>query len=528
MAEMPGRRLDSWKEIADYLGREVRTVIRWEKGKALPVRRVPGGKRQAVFAYTNEIDGWLAGDGATPSKPAIAVLPLMNGDLAPDDEYLTDGISETVIRKLSQVPQIRVMAWSTVAAYKNRKADPRRIGRELNVSAVLTGNIAPRGAGMVVSVELVDASDGAQLWGAQYAPSLAKIHELPDEIAAKIAQSLRLRLTVEEGQQLSKRSTQNAKAYDLYLRASYHLNKSTPDGINKALEYFEKAIAEDSTYGLAYAGLAECYAFLAVGHGDLPPKELFEKASAAARKALEIDDTLAEAHCALGWSSPYHGWDWRVAEKAFQRAIELNPSCAAAHWGYAYVLLVLLKRDHEALQEMRCALELDPLSLLMNSDLGAFLAFAGRYDEAIEQARETLEMEPNHALAHYTLGWVYERKGMYREAVAALEKSVSLSLLHTLPLGVLGHTYAAAGKHRKALAVLDRLDELASKRPVSHVSKALVWIGLGEKEKAFESLEMAYGQSSPMLYYLNIWPHFDNLRSEPRFQELMQRIGLPQ
>lgn len=525
MSSKDRTRLDSWKEIAEYLGRDVRTAIRWEKERGLPVHRVPGEKG-GVFALREEIEAWLHGGPRLPmGPPKIAVLPFLN-ILEPSQDYVPQGMTENIIGSLSRVPRVRVMAWSTVGRFRGGAADPRQVGQELNVNAVVTGRVAQRNGFWQVHVEIVDPYDGAQLWSKHFTKPALDLQTLPDLIAGEILDGIEVRLKPQESQRLVPKSSVKPEAYDLYLRARYQFNEIGEGNFLRAVESLEKAIAIQPDYAQAYAELAQAYTFLAIGYGDLPPRELLAKADAAARKAIELDDSLGEAHCALAVASVYHGWDWAFIEKEFKRAIELNPSYANAHGLYG-TLLLALGRVEEALAEDRWALEVDPFSPLFSGDYAFHLALAGWHQEALDHIRRLMQAIPGVNVHKYILGAIFERMGRYPEAIEALERSVATGVLHTNPLGVLGYTYAVSGQREKALGVLRRLEDLAKIRPVSHFSGAMVYAGLGDRESALSSLEKAYEQRSPWLYMLRAYPWLESLRDEPRFQELVRRICLP-
>jgi len=494
----------------------------------MPVRRVPGQKGHGVFAVREEIDAWLRSDASqTGDPPTVAVLPFLNMS-EPDQEYVSDGITETVINTLSRTPRVRVMAWSTVRHYRGAEADPRQIGRELNVRAVVTGRLVRRNSFWQISAELVDPTDGAQLWGKQYARPAMDLQALPHMITEDILTGLGIQLKAQEKRRLVPRIVKNPEAFDLYLKAQYHSNKFTELDFHAALGFLERAIQLEPDYPQAYAEMANCYTFLGSGFGDLPPKELFAKSDWAARKAIEIDETIGAAHCALAVASPYRGFDWPFAEKELRRAIELSPGFPPAHFYYG-TLLSALGRNDEAIEELRWAEELDPHWPVVRGDLAFYLALMGRLEEAEEQIQKAMQMCPDHeGLLSYPRGVVYERRGRLSEAIASLETAVDTALIHTVPLGVLGHVYSRSGQLDKARGVLARLDELAVRRPVSHFSKALVHAGLGETELALACLEKSYEESTPFLYFLKTYPWFENLRKEPRFKELVRRVGLPE
>jgi TolB-like protein/Tfp pilus assembly protein PilF len=455
---------------------------------------------------------------------SLAVLPLANASADPDAEYLSDGITETLINNLSQLPKLRVIPRSMVFRYKGREVDPQTVGRELNVRAVLTGRVVQRGDTLNIQAELVDVVAESQLWGGQFQRKVSDIFAVQEEIAKEISEKLRLQLTGEEQKRLVKRHTVDAEAYQLYLKGRYHWSKRTEEGVKKGLEYFQLAIAKDPGYALAYAGLADSYNMLGVYVG--PPKEAFPRAKAAATKALQIDDTLTEAHTSLAVIKLHYEWVWLEAERAFKRALELNPTYAGAHDWYAEYLAAM-GRTEEALGEVKRAQELDPLSLIINTDVGWHYYFQRRYDWAIEQLQKTLEMDPNFPPAHLFLGQVYVQLSRLEDANREFQKAISASGASPRYLAGLGYGYAQSGNTREAQNVLEDLRELSKRRYVSSFDIAAIYVGLGDKDQAFEWLQKAYEERSIFLIFLKVDPRLDPLRSDPRFQDLLRRMSFP-
>ncbi len=459
---------------------------------------------------------------------SLAVLPFANASGDPDTEYLSDGITESIINALSQLPKLRVMAASTVFRYQGREVDPQAVGRDLNVGAVLTGKVIQRGESLIIRTELVDVRDGWQLWGEQYNRQLGSILAVQEGIANEISEKLRLRLTREEKKRLTKQFTGNTSAYQLYLKGRYYWNKRTEEGLKRSIDYFHEAVALDPNYALAYAGLADSYT-LSAAYGKTPQQEAMAKARTAAVKALEIDDTLADAHASLAFVKFRFDWDWLVAEREFKRALELNPGHASARHWYALYLATMGRFD-EAVGEGKRAQELDPLSLIINTGLGRLFHFARQYDQAIKQLQKTLELDPNFAQAHFDLAMAYAQKGIYEESIAEFQRALTLSGGRTAIAAVLGYTYAASGKTGKAQKVLDKLKEQLKREDFSScdiaVEIALVNVGLGEKDQAMEWLNKAYEERSGLLVYLKAESMFDSLRADPRFQDLVRRVGL--
>ena len=455
---------------------------------------------------------------------SLAILPLVNVSNDPDTEYLSDGITESIINSLSQLPRLRVMARSTVFRYKGKEIDPLEVGRELNVRAVLMGRAFQRGDTLVIKTELVDASDGAQVWGEQYSRKLQDIFAIEEEISREISEKLKWKLSGEQKKRLAKRHTEKGEAYQLYLKGRYSWNKRTVEGLMRSIENFTQATEIDPEYALAYAGLADAYNILA-SYSAIRPDEAFPKAKQAAERALELDDALAEAHTSLAFVRLGYEWDRRAAERGFKRAIKLNPGYATAHLWYA-VTLAAMERLDEGIQEIKRAEELDPLSLPINTNLGWLYYLARQYDKAVEQYLKTLELDPNYALARRRLGQAYEQMQEYDKALAEFETALSLSKADTETIAAIGHLYAVSGKDREARRVIRELIDMAGDRYIPSYFIARILIGLGERDGAFEYLERAYEERYGFLSYLKVEPLFDSLRSDERFIELARRVGL--
>jgi len=415
------------------------------------------------------------------------------------------------------------MARSTVFRYKDHDRDAQAVGRALNVRAVLLGRVSQRDKRVVLNVELVSVADGSQLWGEQYDRNFAEMGAVEEAIAKEVAEKLRLRLTGEQKQRLGRKQTQNAEAFQLYLKGRHHWNKRTEEGLKKAIQCFEEALAIDPVYALANAGLADCYNL--PHFGALSPREAGLRAKAAAVKALEIDENLAEARAALAFAKFEFDWDWAGAEREYKRAIELNPNYAPAHYGYGSYLQVLGRFD-EAVAELRRAEELDPLSLIISVNVGFVHYCERRYDQAIEQYHKTLELDARFAWAHYMLGLANLEKRKSQEAITALERARHLDDSPVILAG-LGHALARSGERAKAIEVLDQLQELSKERPVAAYDVATVHAGLGDKEQAFACLEKAYEDRGLWMPLLRVDPTLDSLHSDPRFTELLRRMKFP-
>jgi len=453
---------------------------------------------------------------------SVAVLPFVNASADPNTEYLSDGITESLINSLSQLPHLKVMSRDSAFRYKGKETDAQTVGRELGVRAVFKGRVMQRGDDLEISAELVDARDDSHIWGQQYTRKASDIFGLQGDLAKEMTSMLRMRLTGEDEKRMAKNYTANPEAYQDYLKGLYWRNKITAEGFTKGIEYFQQAIAKDPTYALAYAGLADCYSARA-NNGYVPPREGYPKAKEAALKALELDDTLAEAHTALAFIKTDYDWDWSGADREFQRAIELNPGYALAHALYGSHFL-RMGRFEEAIAEGKRSVELDPLSLLDNRVLGQSFYFARRYDQAIEQFRKTLELDPNFTATHRYLGEAYLQKSMYKEGIAEIEKELAISPNSTAALAYLGYGYALEGRRAEAQKVLDQLNELSKQRFVPAQYRSIIYAGLGEKDKAFEWLERGYEERSVVA--INVNPVFVPLRSDPRFQDLLRRMNL--
>jgi TolB-like protein len=462
---------------------------------------------------------------------SIAVMPFSfaNADpnvmADPDREYLSDGITESIINSLSQLHNLKVIARNSVFRYKGKEIDAQAVGRELGVRTVLTGRIVQRGDQLTISAELIDVGDNKQVWGEKYERKILDLLTVQKEIAKKVSENLRLRLTGEEQKLANKDYTHNVEAYQLYLKGRYFwLNKRTEERLRKSIEYFNQAIEIDPNYALAYSGLADGYVVLGLFY-ILPPTEAFTRAKAAATRALELDDKLAEAWASMSVVKLFYEWDWPGYEREVTRALELNPNYAAAHYEYAQYLAAMGRFD-EAVREARRAQELDPLSSAINTTVAWIFYFARDYDEAIERYRKVIEIDPNYFLAHRKLGVAYLQKKMNKEAIAEIQKSRSLSEESVEEIAYLGYAYAVAGERNEAEQVVGELREQSKLRYVSPYLMALIYTGLDEKDQAFAWLEKAFEERSNNLIFLKVEPIFDPLRSDPRFTDILRRMNL--
>ena len=456
---------------------------------------------------------------------SLAVLPFANVSADPNAEYLSDGITETIINNLSRLPKLKIMARATVFKYKGQEINPQLVGNELNVRAVMTGRVLQIGEELLITTELVDVRDGSRLWGEQYKRKLEDIFEVQEEIATRISEKLEVRLSGEDKKRLIKRHTENPEAYQAYLKGRYYWNKRTPQGFLKGIEYFERATSIDPYYSVAYSGLADCYTLLNYA-GVLRPKDAMPKAQAAAHKALQIDQSLAEAHNSVAAVKFWYEWDFAGAEKEFKRAIQLDPNYAPAHHWYCWFLLAMERFD-EAIQEGERALDIDPLALPINMAVGKAYFYSRRYDESILQSQKTLEMDPGFMPALFYLARASHQNGRQEEAIEIARKLVDASGGVLSLTAFLGYMYTGS-KPDESRRILETLLPLIKndQRYISAYPVALIYAGLGEADQALLWLENARDERALLLVYLNVDPAFDSLRSHPRFIELRNLLAL--
>ena len=457
---------------------------------------------------------------------SIAVLPLVNTSGDPNNDYLSDGISEGVMHSLSQLPQLRVMARTSSFHYRGADIDPQKVGRDLNVRAVLTGTLAKHGDVLSIEAELVDAKNGAELWGEKFDRQVSDVSTIEEQIANDISDGLRLRLSGEEKRRLTRGSTQNAEAYRLYLNGRFHWNKRTEQELNKAIEYFKQSIEKDPNYALAYVGLADAYLVLPE-YGSMAASVAAPRTKEALTKALEIDRDLAEAHASLGLMKQNFEWDWVGAEKEFRGATELNSNYPTAHHWYG-LFLCEMKRNHEAIREGRLAQTLDPLSPIISTSLGVTLMSAGEYENGFELLKRTFELAPTFPEPHLWVSKAYGSRGLYPEAMSEAQQAASYSGRAPRYVAGVGDALAVAGKKAEAHNIIDELVRSSKSGNVSPFYIAEVYSTLGERDQAFESLEKAYQSRDDELTWIMIDPSLDNIRSDPRYADLLRRMGLPQ
>ena len=463
------------------------------------------------------------GGVAQAGTHSIAVLPFENAGNDPNAEYLAEGISEALINSLTELQQLRVIARSTAFHYKSRGVDPRQVGRELQVTAVLTGKVRQVQDALSVQVDLVDATTGAQLWGEGYDRKISDVVAVKQAIAREVTEKLKLRLSGEEERRLVKRDTTNAEAYRFYLRGRYFWNKRTPDAIKQALEQFQYAIERDPQFALGYAGLADSYILLQQYVG-VPSSEAMPKARTAANRAIQIDDSLAETHTSSAMVHQFM-WQWAQAEQEYRRAISLNDNYATAHHWFSLYLQVNGRWD-EALTEIERAQEIDPLSPIISANLAIIFLNQNQVDAAMEHCRKIIELDPNHISGHDWLGWAYVKQGRLTEAITEREKVVELSQRSSPQLSGLGHAYAIAGRRSEALGILKELEDRHAKGEAVGQAPAAVYCGLGDLDQAFAWLEKDFQQRSAELQFITVRVQFEGLQPDPRYADLIRRMGL--
>ncbi|MBA3804129.1 MAG: protein kinase [Acidobacteria bacterium] len=467
-----------------------------------------------------------------PPIESIAVMPFVNASGNPEVEYLSDGMTESLISSLSQLPKLSVKARSSVFRYKGKEVEPRQVASELNVQAILSGRVVERGDQLMLSIELVDARTENVIWGEQYNRKPADLVSLQNEIARDVVNKLRTKLSVADEQKLARKYTANPEAYQLYLKGRYLWNKRTGTDVRKSVEYFQQAIDRDPAYALAYAGLAEAYILIPTYTGD-SPHDAYPKARAAAMKALEIDETLAEAHTALADVMYEYDWKFAESEREFKRSIELNPNYATTHHWYAEYLLALGRKE-EALAEIKRAQELDPLSLIINSMTGLIYTVTEQYDQAVEQLKKTIQMDPNFPRAHLFLAQTYESKGLFEEAIVEYEKHAVLlgqspdsAAKDWAAVKEAYRTGGANGYWRKQIEIVEGAQASKSNRLPPLLVIAGLYAQIGEKEQALSYLEKSYERHEPEIIRIKASKIFNPISSDPRFQDLVRKVGLP-
>jgi len=505
------------------LGFPLALVLAWAYEVRPEEHREPR-TRQTTESPEVEIVAEEAGIVARPPRGgSIAVLPFTDMSPDGDQEYFSDGLSENLINALTRIREIRVAARTSAFSFKGRQVDVRSIGRDLEVGTVLEGSVQKAGNRLRVTAQLINAEDGYHIWSQQYDREMADVFSIQDEITWAIVDALKIELLEGERTAVSKRHTEDLDAFHLYLKGRYYWNRSNTEAYWKAIDHFRAAIQKDPAYARAYAGMADAFASLGdAGHSAISPKDAFSAASAAVRKALELDGGLSEAYASLGHLK-MHEFAWPEAERAFKQSIELNPNYATAYRFYAF-LFAAAGRSAEAATTLEKALDLDPLSLGTITDRGILSYFARDYDGALAQYRKVLEMDPGFARAYVTRASAYSQKGIHSEAISAVRKAAELSGGRPR-LAALGRIYARAGMKDEALAVVEELKDLSRNRYVTPYAFTLIHAALGDLDQAFSCLQRACGEGVSDLLYLKVDPFLDNLRGDPRFVALLENAG---
>ncbi len=584
LSETPSERhLDSWKEIARYLHRDVTTVQRWEKQEGMPVHRHLHRKRGSVYALSSEIDAWrqdrklrsdeeqepaldAAGAGgrqttvpggrrwlilgssvvvlaaivslayfatrmrtkdASPAKiRSLAVLPLQNLSGDPSQDYIADGMTEELIGRLSRIHGLRVISRTSTMHFKKTQLSVPEIARMLAVDAIVEGSLVREGHQIRVHAQLIRAATDEHIWAGEYQREYQSILEVQEEVARNIVEQIELNLTPEERARLASGPPVDPHAYESYLKGRYYFSQRTEDALHKSIAAFQQAITSDPAYAPAYSGLAEAYAMLGF-RGGLPSKDALSAARKAALKAIELDNSLAEPHACLAFIAETYDWDWPGAERQYKQALELSPGYAQAHNWYAGYL-TYTGRFNEGVTEATRARELDPLSLPLNNAMAGRLLAAGRYDEALRQVQTTLELDDHFAPAHQTLGWIYLHGGKQDDAIREFKNALELAGAADTDIEVdLGFAYAVSGRPDEARRILANLRQLHQQGIVPAASLATLYGALGESNEAFVWLEKAYRERDPQLTYLKAGRRFEPLRKDARFGQFVRRVGLP-
>ncbi|MGO9127515.1 MAG: tetratricopeptide repeat protein [Terriglobales bacterium] len=581
------RRLDSWKEIATYLGRDVTTVQRWERQEGMPVHRHLHHKRGSVYALSSELDAWRQGrklrspeeaeeeqepaleaagaggrqttvphgrrwlilgsslvllaaivslayfatrvrakDASRAKIRSLAVLPLQNLSGDPSQDFIADGMTEELIGRLSRIHGLRVISRTSTMHFKNTQLSVPEIARMLAVDAIVEGSLVQEGRQIRVHAQLIRAATDEHIWAGEYQQEYKGILEVQEEVSRNIVEQIQLNLRPEDQARLASRPPVDPEAYENYLKGRYYFSQRTEEALHKSIASFQQAIERDPAYAPAYSGLAEAYAMLGF-RGGFPSKDALSGAKKAALKAIELDDALAEPHASLAFIAETYEWDWPAAEREYKQALELNPGYAEAHnWYGGY--LTYTGRFNEGVAEAMRARELDPLSLPLNNALAGRLLAARRYDEALRQVQTTLELDQHFAPAHQTLGWVYLHGGKPDDAIREFQNALELAGAADTDIQVdLGFAYAVSGRSNEARRILANLQQLHQQGIVPAASLATLYGALGESNEAFVWLEKAYQERDPQLTYLKAGRRFEPLRKDPRFGQLVRRVGLP-
>jgi TolB-like protein len=540
----PADRLDSWKEIAAFLRRDVRTVQRWEKKEGLPVYRHQHEKLGSVYAFRAELTGWFgtrqplsataADHEKATDKIKLAVLPFRNLGDGHEEDYFSDGLTDEMTTELTrlQPAQLAVIARNSAEHYDATAKSLQSMKQNLGVDYVLEGKVRRAGNRVRITARLSEVQDQTQLWAESYERDLGDVLSVQAEIAQAIAQEINLALNLSETDLQRGRRRVEPSAYDAYLKARYHLHAMSPAEIQKGVEDFERAVQIDASYAPAHAGLASARALLAIAPFDVvPPHQTMPKAEAAARRALQLDESLAEAHAALALVNHHYHWRWSEAEAGYLRAIELNPDYAAAHLWHSWLLLALGKQQeamHEIEQTMRIVQETDPHQLVAVHATRALAFYFGReFQRAAEECERALQMDPTHFMLHFVLGRAYMRLGESTKAIAQLKAARNPAGGIPLVDAALGLAYAVSGQKDRAQKMADAFSAAAGKRYIPPTYFGMLYAGLGNKDQAFIWLEKAFAERADLLTWVGVEPMLDGIRSDPRFPNLLRRIGLP-
>jgi TolB-like protein len=470
---------------------------------------------------------WIKLRAASAAAPisSIAVLPFQNRSTDADSDYLSDGLAESLIFRLSQLPGLKVSPTTSVMRYKGKEVDPEKVASELGVDAVMNGRLVKRGDNLGITVELVDARDNKVMWGEQYDRKLDDLLATQREIASTIAEKLQLKLSGSE-KNVATQFTDNNEAYQLYLKARFQFARRTKDALDQSIQLYQQAIDLDPKFALAYSSMAESYEVMP-SYPYAAPADCVPKAKAAVAKALELDPELADAHTQAGMIAATYDWDWPVAEKEFKRALEIDPNVASTHYRYAWVYLSPLGRHAEAIAEMKKAMELEPLSIPQGGNFAAVLLYARRYDEALEQARATDALDPDNPIAKNWMCHTLNMKGLYADSLAISGPTVATDYAGFKMLGSAAYSYARSGRGREAEAIISRWEHPASAPYVMHYFIAITYAALGKKDEAFAELDKAYEDHDWFLERIKVDPMMDPLRGDPRFDEMVKRLKFP-
>jgi TolB-like protein len=542
----PVDRLDSWKEIASYLRRDVRTVQRWEKKEGLPVYRHVHDKLGSIYAYRNELADWFnarqqAGtvvvrQEGEADKIKLAVLPFGNLSGGKEDDYFSDGLTEEMITQITrlQAPQLAVIARTTAEHYDATSKSLEQMKKDLGVGYVLEGKVRRGGNRVRITAQLIQLKDQTQRWAETYERDLSDVLSVQAGIAQAIAREINLALNLSQSARLSDlekgQSRVQPAAYDVYLKARYNLHRMTPGAIRKSIEDFERAIQLDANYAPAYAGLASAYALLAIAPFDcLPPHEAMPKAEKAARKSLELDSSFAEAHTALALVDHHYHWKWKDAEAGYEQAIELNPDHADTHLWYSWMLLALGRRDDafdEIEQTMSIVQETDPHRLVaVHTTRAAAYYFGREYQRAVDECEKAEQLDPEYFMLHFIAGRAHMRLNNYARAIKHLKTAIGAGEMPLME-AALGLAYAVSGKKGLTAKLADQFKAAAKKRYIPPTYFGMLFAGLGDRDKALDWLEKAFQERADGLTWLNVEPMLDEIRNDPRFQNLIRRIGL--